>query len=341
MSTARGDEEAGVANVAADELREPLIAPAPVLSEAPRKNSATGLVLMGISAFFLSVVALLVKVGSALGLPAHQMVLARCVIQMLLAFAASAKLGISPIGPKAQMPWMFVRGACGAGGLAAFFYAVTLMDLGDATTVYFANPIFTAVLAHIFLGERITCIAGFAALSSLAGVILVARPEFIFQGAAPSLSPTELLGASLALLGAVMTSVGMVIARKFSTKVHYLVSVAWFGIVGSALAPWAMLSEGAVVPDMTQILVLIAIGIMAFLGQCTLNSGLQHAQAGPGTVMRNLDVVFSYIYQVFLLHSAASIFSIVGAGLIIFSAGLVAYAKWLKSKKQVAAAASS
>ena len=54
----------------------------------------------------------------------------------------------------------------------------------------------------------------------------------------------------------------------------------------------------------------------AFLGagaQICINRGLQLEKAGPATSMRFLDIILSYIWQVWILHEKTDGYSIVGA----------------------------
>ena len=121
-------------------------------------------------------------------------------------------------------------------------------------------------------------------------------------GAEP-LTPTELAGAASAIAGAMLAAGAYVIVRKLSTSVHFLVSVVWFGLVSSAVSGVLMTLRIPGLPNQAtplsgvQWAVVLGAGASAFLGQCLLNAGLQMAPVGPGTLMRNLDVVFAYIYQ--------------------------------------------
>ena len=57
----------------------------------------------------------------------------------------------------------------------------------------------------------------------------------------------------------------------------------------------------------------------AFLGGCAqicINRGLQLEMAGPATSMRFLDIVLSYIWQVFFIGEKTDIYSIIGAVLV-------------------------
>lgn len=271
--------------------------------------------------------------GSNLGIPSFQLVFARSILQLLFALFSCAMAGIHPLGPRDKAGWMFARGACGALGLAAMFFAISVMDLGDATTIFFTGPVFTALFAYAFLGEALTGILVLASLLSTTGVTLVVRPAILFRHTVDPISAQAVLGAACALGGAVLAAAAYVIVRKVGTQVHFLVNVTWFGLVSSGASLVAAFAlQQPVVPDAQQWAVLLGVGVMAFLGQCCLNSGLQLAPAGPGTVMRNLDVVFAYVYQVTLLHDPANPLSVVGAALVVSSAVLLGVAKCASSR---------
>jgi len=303
-------------------------------SPGHRRNTALGLWLMVTSSLFYSWMTLLVKVGSNMGIPSFQLVFARSILQLVFGLAACAGAKVQPFGPKENVGWMFARGLFGSMGLAANFYSVTVMNLGDATTIFFTSPIFTALFAWIFLGEAFTGALVVASVLSLTGVVLVARPAFLFGDSAEPSSDMALAGAGAALGAAILAAIAYVIVRKVGTQVHFLVNVVWFGAVSSAVTPFAaFLLQTQDWPRGWQWEVLLGVGLTAFLGQCCLASGLQLAPAGPGTVMRNLDVVFAYVYQLLLLHDAAQPLSILGAALVVLSALFLGLAKFINRKE--------
>ena len=73
------------------------------------------------------------------------------------------------------------RGIVGGTGAILYFHAVTLLPLGDAVCVFSVFPVFTAFLAWIFFKEKLTCMHVIALILSVAGVILISRPQFIFN----------------------------------------------------------------------------------------------------------------------------------------------------------------
>jgi uncharacterized membrane protein len=82
--------------------------------------------------------------------------------------------------PRDPLQWL--RGVAISVSAVGMFLAVWLMPLAEATTIVFTQPIITAVLAMIFLGERARLSTWLATLVAFAGVFLVLRPNFETAG---------------------------------------------------------------------------------------------------------------------------------------------------------------
>ncbi len=82
---------------------------------------------------------------------------------------------------------LVIRGLTGFGALCAFFYSVTHLPLAEATVIHFTHPIFTAILAWLYLGERATARLWGAIALGLTGMLLITRPAALFAGVASTL----------------------------------------------------------------------------------------------------------------------------------------------------------
>lgn len=82
--------------------------------------------------------------------------------------------------PNARIQWM--RGLSVSVATIAMFTAIMLMPLAEATTITFTQPMITAVLAAIFLSERIKPAAIGATVLAFVGVVIVLRPNFAAVG---------------------------------------------------------------------------------------------------------------------------------------------------------------
>ncbi|KNE61904.1 hypothetical protein AMAG_07173 [Allomyces macrogynus ATCC 38327] len=326
-------------NAAAISARRPSAAPS---LSAHVTTELAGLICMALSALFFSVMSALVK-HAGFTFPTFEVVFARSVIQWMLGVIGCWWVGVPSLGPKEVRTLLVMRGSAGAIGLGAYFYAIIHMDLGESTVIFFTGPAFTALLAHLVLGEPLTRLDILSIVACLTGVTLVARPAALFPEPTSLDDPTSIMAMAgapepalawqrptaifAALLGAVMSSCAYVLVRKVGRGAHYLIHVVYFGMASTALSGVLMVFA----PDergparwpatLLEATVLLTIGITAFGGQVLLNKGLQLARAGPGVLMRNLDVVFAFIFGITLFDERPFVTSILGAILIVRTTG--------------------
>jgi len=83
-----------------------------------------------------------------------------------------------------------------------WFFALTLIPLGQVVSIEFTMPIWTAILAASFLGERITIWKVTAIVLGLIGVIVIVRPATgeINQGQLIALAAAVGFGISVAMM---------------------------------------------------------------------------------------------------------------------------------------------
>lgn len=91
--------------------------------------------------------------------------------------------------------------------------ALKLISLGDSITILLSAPIYTSIFARIFLKERLTLVNVLFVLMSLAGVVLVARPPFLF-GSNEAYDVKKLIGAAQSMVAALSFSVSCIVMRK-------------------------------------------------------------------------------------------------------------------------------
>ncbi len=97
---------------------------------------------------------------------------------------------------------LLFRGVMGFMALLSYFYIIAYMPLGEVVTYNKTSPIFVAIFAYIFLGERLNLISIFAIALGFTGIILIAQPfggEFniydmlgIFSGVGAALAYTSI-----------------------------------------------------------------------------------------------------------------------------------------------------
>jgi len=105
-----------------------------------------------------------------------------------------------------------------------WFFALTLIPIGQVVSIEFTMPIWTAILAAGFLGERMTPAKIFAVLLGLIGVVIIVRPV------AGEINPGQLV----ALCAAVGFGVSVVMMKSLTRTEKTLAIIFWMLAIQSA-----------------------------------------------------------------------------------------------------------
>lgn len=76
-------------------------------------------------------------------------------------------------------------------------------------------------------------------------------------------------------------------------------------------------------------LLVLALAVFSFLGQILLTLALQMEQAGPVALARSSDIFFAFVWQMIFFNETPTLYSLIGAALVILSVVLTALRKWL------------
>ncbi len=275
-----------------------------------------GVVYIVAGAFAFSLMSALVKIAGQ-RLPTQEIVAARAAVSLVLSWWLVRRAGVSPWGTHRRM--LFFRGLLGYLALSCVFRSVTVMPLSDATVLQYLYPIFTAVLATALLGERPTPGIAAAGLAGLAGVVLVAKPSFVFGALAGG---PPLFDVSIAVLGALFTAIAYVGVKRLTALEHPLVIVFYFPLV-TLPATLPSLLHSAVMPRGWEWAVLAGIGVTTQAGQVWFTRGLQHESATRATALTYTQVVFATAWGALWFGETPDAGSLVGAALVVSGALLL------------------
>lgn len=281
-----------------------------------RKGFSPGVRYATAGALSFALMSALAKlVGSRI--PVQEIVLIRGLI-----FGGSTLLllrwnGISPWGRERRL--LVLRGLLGYSALSCFFWAVMHLPLADTTTLHFTNPVFGAVLAAIVLKEVLYKLEAALVALSLVGVVMVARPEFLFGGGT-GLPP---LAVGVALLGAVLSAGAYVTVRRLTRTNDPLVIVFYFALV-SVVGSIPFNLFGFVPPTGREWLLLLTVGLATLGGQVFVTRALQLEKAVRVMAVGYLQIVFAGLLGLALFSEAPDLWSVGGAAVIIGSTLLMA-----------------
>jgi drug/metabolite transporter (DMT)-like permease len=317
---------------------------APTMAEKKGLSEAVlGMAMVLISTFCFSSAALCVSlVGSAV--PSLVSALVRFSAQVLLTILTIAvtrrgKLlqASTWLGTPSKRFMLLRRGLWGVGGLSSYFLAISMISLSDATSLTFANVPMTAVLAYFFLKEPYTIFDLLTAVMAFAGVILITQPVSIFGAQDTSAPPIPFWLLGVICGGAFCMSMAYIMIRQIGPTEDPLIVTLYFGVIGLVVVPiLAALSQGfgdasKWTPEI--FMYEFVIGLSGWLGQLLLNRGVALSPAGPATVMRYADVVFSLIFQSFVIQRSPGVLKLLGTFLIMSCMSSTIYKQYMKGKK--------
>ncbi len=123
----------------------------------------------------------------------------------------------------ARLPQHIARNLIHYGAGLCWFFALTLIPIGQVVAIEFTMPIWTAILAAMFLGERITTWKIAAIVLGIIGVVVIVRP------AAGEVNPGQLI----ALAAAVGFGVSVAMVKSLTRTEQTLTILFWMLAVQS------------------------------------------------------------------------------------------------------------
>ena len=228
--------------------------------------------------------------------------------------------------PKEMLQW--VRGVAISLSAVGMFLAVWLMPLAEATTIAFTQPMMTAVLAMLVLGERARLSTWLATLVAFAGVFLVLRPNFDTAG----------WGVLVPLLGAAGMAVTIIANRKVHGRAsilamqYYMSVTAMIFLVAATAAGHFSGLDGFEMrwPHWSVAARCVFIGLTATLAQWLIYMGTAKAGAGTVAPMTYGQLLMATLLGAMFfgdwpdLTALAGATIVIGAGLFLWWRGRVA-----------------
>ena len=213
----------------------------------------------------------------------------------------------------------FVALSCG-------IWAVAVLPLTTAITLGFAQVFFVALLAMFFLNEPVGAHRFGAVLAGFVGVVVVMRPgvEGIVE-----------LHALIPILGALGAAVAIVSVRKLSqtesTATLLVYQAVFVGVLAGVPLFWLW-----VTPDLTGLLFLLAMGVLATIGQWV---GVKALRLGEASVVSNIEyvkLIYGAALGFFIFSEVPDHYTIVGAAIIIGSSAYIFHRESLSAKRRTA-----
>lgn len=276
---------------------------------------------MLLSALGFSLMGVFVKMAHQRGIPILEIVAARALVSLILSYVDVKRKGIPLLGTHKTL--LFSRGLVGAIALLCVYTSLAYLPFAEATVLQFLHPAFTAVLAFLFLREKLSAYTALCIALSFSGLVLISRPEFLFSGW-PSELP--LWAIAVAIAGALGSAIAYVLVRKLSNLEDSSVIIVYFPMIALPFS-LLLLGDDFVMPEGISWLILLFVGVATQVGQIGLTKSMQTASAATATSFSYLQVVFAVIFGIWFFGEVPSVLTLIGAGLIVLGAFVNLFAK--------------
>jgi drug/metabolite transporter (DMT)-like permease len=156
----------------------------------------------------------------------------RSILGFLMLYPLVRAKGGFAVMKTARLPQHVARNLIHYGAQLGWFFALTLIPIGQVVAIEFTMPIWTAILAAMFLGERITTWKIAAIVLGIIGVVVIVRP------AAGEINPGQLI----ALAAAVGFGVSVAMVKSLTRTEQTLTILFWMLVVQSVAGFFPALS---------------------------------------------------------------------------------------------------
>jgi drug/metabolite transporter (DMT)-like permease len=278
-----------------------------------RHPLASATALMTSAALLFSVMAILAK-GAASRLPGPEIAFIRFSVGLVACAVAATRFRLRANNWRG----LFWRGAFGGAAVLCYFLAIEHLTVGMATLLNYTAPVFTALWAWLFLGERIA-LGTFGALAMTTGGVAVV----IVANAKPggvALGPWQLVGIlSSVLSGAAVATIREVRKTDGAWEIFTAFCIAGALFTGVPAARHWMAPTG------TEWAMMIGVGLTSVIAQLMMTHALRDLPAAAAGVLFQLTPVSTMVLGRVLYGERPVALAIFGAAVTLVGVAIGAY----------------
>ena len=273
---------------------------------------------------------------------------------LIIRYFIQAVMSLGFIIYKGYCPWskangllILVRSLFAAGGSVSYYFGLTILPLPDLTTIRYTQVVWTAILAWILLHERINLATMLACLLTLAGVVCVAQPNFLFASekltnetiaiaSAPGKIDPRLFGILLALLCALSISMSITLNKKLiqlkvqqSTIMFHFLCTAFLVIVLFQIHYWLFSQSKPKDLHFTEVisrrdfLYATIAAVLQIFPMILWQKSIKREHTSIVTVVQSSDILFAIILQNLFTPLKSNFLVLIGSTLVITSIAIV------------------
>ncbi|XP_076313877.1 solute carrier family 35 member G1-like isoform X1 [Tachypleus tridentatus] len=221
-------------------------------------------------------------------------------------------------GEKGERIILFFRALFDGIVKALMIYCFHWLPLADASTIYSSSPVFISLLAYLVLREPCRAYNVFVLMLTMTGIILIIKPTFIV-GTFQDIHDVDnrWKGITVGFSACLLKACCYTMARKLQKSPPQVVS-AMMSIFSLVVGTFLLFffEEIQISSCGINSVLVVSSGIFMMLNQLLTTTALQVENAGPVSVAQSLNIITAFLFDIFILNTIATWYSIFGAVLI-------------------------
>ncbi len=214
------------------------------------------------------------------------------------------------------------RGLVHGIAVTLWFFAMARIPIAEVTALGYISPIFVAIGAAVFFGERLHFRRIAAIVVALLGAVIILRPGF----------QEVSLGQLAQVLAAPMFAASFLLAKRLTASEDTMVIVVMLSIICTiVLLPGAILSWTT--PSASELFWLAMTAVFATIGHYTMT---QAFRAAPLTVTQPvgiLQLVWAALLGIVAFGEPVDPFVVLGGGIVVAAATFISHREAIAAQK--------
>ncbi len=216
---------------------------------------------------------------------------------------------------KGDIPLLIIRSAFGTLGILGNFYAVSRLNISDASMLNKLSPFFAVVFSYIFLREKPKLIQTMGVLIAFFGSLFIIKPSMDFSHTFP---------AMIAFCGGVGAGAAYTAVRALGNRGVKGPSIVFFFSAFSCIVTLPFIIFDYAPMTLKQTLILLLAGLAASGGQFGITAAYTNAPAKEVSVFDYSQIIFAAVMGFVFFDQIPDIYSVIGYA-IIFGVSLVLF----------------
>ncbi len=267
-----------------------------------------GICFILLSALCFALMSLFVKLSG--DLPSMEKAFFRNIVALVFAAFILYRRHI-PLKLEKGNAWaLFLRCFCGTVGLICNFYAIDHLAISDANMLNKMSPFFAIIFSFLILKERVAPYQAVCVITAFIGTLFILRPGFDSMVTFP---------AFIGLLGGIGAGIAYTMVRVLGNRgVKGPLIVFSFSLFSTLVTLPYLIFDYAPMTG-KQFLFLLLAGLAASGGQFSITAAYTHAPAKDISIFDYMQIIFSSLLGLIVLHEVPVWLSVVGYFIIIGS----------------------